>query len=296
MAGAYINRFIVLCTVIALFIVPLSCSAANPNIPITSDARLTHLAKLVSDQLSEPAGSGLKFVVTIGPESLEKELSSGSNSPIVALYTTSHEFRRITTQSKNFNESKRLISALYMDIDPRFNAALANTLAPVGKKMVAITPETELVVTPELEAFYSKSGVRVNYIASGDTKEMLSLADSVDVLVSYRDESLVNDVTIKPIVFSLYRRKKFLIGTSKKITSSGALASIYLNVDKYLSQSVATVNQFIKSGSVTVGGRYSTAVEISVNRTLAKALDYYATDLDEEVLRENVLRSVDTTR
>lgn len=283
-------------TISLLFFTTLAY-ALTPNIDVLSDARLEHLGKMVSNRLNQMNITPAKpngLVITLGPESLEKESKNATSSAILALYVTSTEFKRIMSLN-NTSVKGRTVSAIYQDVDPRYQVILAGLISPVSKKLVAVTSETEVDISPALETFIIKQGGVVSTIDVGDTKGMLSRMDGSDALIALKDESLINDATIKPIISSLYRRKKFLIGFSKKMTTSGALASVEINMDSYLNQGISSISQFLKSGQ-NPGVIFPSSYEISVNKTLAKALGFYDADIDEAMLTQKLKESIENSK
>ncbi|RYY74584.1 MAG: hypothetical protein EOO52_13550 [Gammaproteobacteria bacterium] len=294
MSGANKSFKIKLLAILAIFLTWNYTYALDGAVHVVSDPRLSHLGRIINEQLLEgPSISGL--VVTVGPESLRQQLNANSGDSILALYTSSSEFRHIMATSVITNVTSARVSAIFNDVDPRYLVSLANALSPVGKKLIAVSPDTDLIINKSFEKFASEKGARISYLGSGDTKGMLNQMDSADVLIAYKDDALFSDTTIKPIISSLYRRKKVLIGNSRRLTTSGALASVHMNMDSYLTKAIVSINQSLKTG-VPIGLRYSESIDVSVNKTLAKALGFYATDMDENSLQAAIIRAVESGR
>lgn len=262
--------------------------AWGAELQIKSDPNLLNEEKAIRERLQNQTKAIKNAIVTVGPASLEAELRSNSEQNVISIYATSSEFKRILASNSVFKQSSRTVSAVFMDVDPRYPIYLANILSPVGKKVIPVTSETSLNITPELERFFSSFGAVINFFNTADTKGVLSRMDSADLLIAYNDKSLLNEATIKPIVSSLYRRKKILIGTSKELTSAGALASVETNLDAYQNQAISEINHFISSG-MPIGEVFPKDFDVSVNKILGKALGLYSMDLDENALKSKII-------
>lgn len=233
--------------------------------------------------------SDKKIAVTLGVGALKTELESVDNISILALDLTSHEFNLAIEETHAKINGSRQISAVFMNADPILNVALADILSPNGKKYLPYSPTSQLHINSDLKDFLKSTGGVLQPLPLSDTQQMLHSMDIYEVLIAYPDESLFNQQTIKPIISSLYRRKKFMLGFSPSLTKAGALASISIDDENYKNQYLAILNEFYKNGRLP-GLVYSSDFDITVNQVLAKALGFYSNDIDEKKLKEELLK------
>lgn len=270
------------------YVVSTRCVSAEPATRIIADENYQAAESNLISRLPELGKStSKKIVVTLGLSSLRAELQRNENTPILALYISSREYSLLIDEFPSALTASRNISAIFSDLDPRLALALGDILSPTGKKFIPYTQVSKLNPTPSFKSYLDDIGGSASYIEKENTQLMLQSMDRNDVLIAYPDDSLFNQTTIKPIIASLYRRKKFLIGYSSTLTKAGALASIYSLEDKYYEQCVMVLSEYFKSGRLP-GAIHSNNFEISVNPVLAKVLGYYSSDIEEIKLKQAV--------
>lgn len=226
------------------------------------------------------ANQDIQSKITLGPIAFEEAIKERDSVPVIALYISSADYWRI--KAHQATPTRKNVSAYFTNVDPLIAVTLANLLAPNGRKVIPTTDMNPYWQTQTAETYLRSKGVTVSLVLPGDTKHMLRLMNTYDVLIAYEDSSLFNKATIKPIISSLYRRKKFMVGHSNDLTIAGALASVHADKESYLSYSMRFILDQAKRSTSSV--KYS-GFNITVNQVLAKALGYYPDELNEEKIK-----------
>lgn len=206
------------------------------------------------------------IIVTFGDAAFSDAISNHPDSPILALLILSSSFQKI--YNAHGAASDRHVSAIFADPSPVYQLLLADLIAPSRRSLLALTQVSASSYTP---APQYGDGLDVRIFPEGDTKGLLDQMDQFDLLIARPDSSLYNQTSLQPIVRSLYRRKKFLIGYSKGMTDAGAIASVAPDKDGLLDEVEDLLNEYLKNGSLPPP-RYPRSFTISFNDILARSL------------------------
>lgn len=254
------------------------CIAASVTVEYGDDQNLKSIAAVIEkESLSNIRKHDGNLVVTLGPLAFASEVQKPGTNNLVALYISSREFRRIVDDHPDTH--RKNISAVFTDIDPRLHIRLAGLLAPSAKKLIVITDLTPRSVFSEMASTLKENGATLSVLKRGDTPSLVRQMDANQVLIAFEDSSLFTEKSIRPIIASLYRRKKFMVGHSVEQTTAGALAAIFPSKDLYLRQVINALNDCSKQ-QCSLGLAYASEFQITINQVLAKAIGYYSSDID----------------
>lgn len=243
----------------------------------------------IRNLLSAEDTSQKRLVVAVGADALTSHLSSGDNTPVIAVMITSAGFKSVIDQFPNKPPGN--VSAIFADSNPNIMVALAKALSKNSRVLIARTTATSSVLA--LDQSWKAKDVELVTLAPGDTKNVIARMDHFDILVAIPDKTLYNATTMQPIVSSLYRRQKFIIGYSKGMTNGGALASVASDQRQVDFELLKFTRAFAKSG-ILPPPAYPVEFSIYLNRVLSHSLGI--DDIDESVLRNDIQLELGETK
>ena len=169
------------------------------------------------------------ITVTVGPDALKLALANTSNTPIIAVGISRHNYEVIAASAPN-----RPLSAIYEDPHPIAQLHLIDIL--LGTR---VKPIVSYLYTDN-----SESGAHLEELKKAATQLQLTLdllhlenvsgssrafnRSQGQVLLMMPDEELYTQDNLRRLLLSAKRQNKYLVGNAKNFVRSGALATTYI--------------------------------------------------------------------
>lgn len=237
------------------------------------------------EALNEARGD---IAIATDAESL-KDLIISQNDQLIAIIAVNIEYIRyqeLMNSQELKNADKTKVTAIYSDPNPTLQLELAKILIGVHARIGAGYEAENL--KPVRNLFDGeKQHIQLIEATPPNLRSFLPNLDEIDALIAIPQRELYNGTTIPPIIRSLYRRNKFLIGYSQRMVDLGSLASVHSTVEDLEKSIRETVEQILSTGSIPEPA-FSSNWSISINQNLARSINLR--NVNKEEIKNDLLR------
>ncbi len=178
-------------------------------------------------------------------------------------------------------------SAVFLDQTPARSLAFIRLLLPNAKR-VGIIASNE--AAPGLRVFVVEAARAKLEVVTNTVQEQQDvpgalqvLLPQIDVLLLVPDSRVVNESSVRNILMASYRRRVPVIGFSRGLTNSGAVASLVSSLEEIGRQGGLLARQWNPVTGTLPAARYTGQFDLTFNRQVARSLDI-ALPMDEQEL------------
>lgn len=219
--------------------------------------------------------------VTLGPAALRRALAADLKGPVIALFTSSQQYRRISSEARRTSSAGGL-TAIHAEASSQAQLQL---VAALFQRRVTVG------VLLSQESAYVERALREAAVATGldllieqadpaaDAVRSLNRLVGSQVLLAVPDATLYTADTLRFVLESTYRRGLPVVGFSPATVAAGTLACAYSSVDDI----VADVAELL--GGLGAAGhgplpepRFPRYWRVAVNDKVARSLGIVITD------------------
>jgi putative ABC transport system substrate-binding protein len=213
-----------------------------------------------------------RISVAIGIRGCEAILDSGSRRQRLCIFVPEAGFRLLTQRAGGEG-----VAAIYLDQPVRRQLALARALLPnarVAGLLAGPGVRSRADLYREAAGLFDFS-VRLEPAANaedtaGAIPRLLSQSDAV---VAVYEPTILTPATARWLLRAAHHRRVPIIGYSKALVDSGALAAVFTDPDRIGRQAAETVVQWLRNRGRNLQERsYPSGFGVAVNRVVASAL------------------------
>jgi hypothetical protein len=210
-------------------------------------------------------------VVAIGPAALKVALANPCRCALVAAFTSSQVWRRMTASYKAPRHMS--MSAVFAEPSPIDQLELIALLYKKPVRTAALISSDNSHLAPMLQA----AGVEIVTMRQGeDINKVLNRIARARVLLAVPDRVVYTTDNVRNILLSTYRHNQSVIGFSADMVRAGALATTYSDVEHINSQVADIVTDYLANGDLAppqFPRYFNTIVHDGVARSLEVAVD-----------------------
>ena len=217
------------------------------------------------------SGQRAPVVVAIGPAALKIALANPCRCALVAAFTSSQVWRRMTV---HYTAPRQMsMTAVFAEPSPIDQLELINLLykTPVRTAVLISSDNSHLV--PMLQA----AEVDIVTMRQGeDINKVLNRITRARVLLAVPDRVVYTTENVRNILLSTYRHNKSVIGFSADMVRAGALATTYSDVEHINAHIAEIVNDYLVNGDLAppqFPRYFNTIVHDGVARSLEVTVD-----------------------
>ena len=233
-----------------------------------------HAYSLAKNTLSD---AGL--YVAVGNRALEFLIQKNVRTPILTVLISQNNFTKLIKQ----NTSRKTVSAIFSDPDPRFQIKLAEILYQRKVEIgVLLSDSTEYLrdEVKEAASLNNMSLVIENITDNDQINKALSRMSSMEVLLALPDQTIYNPNSIRNILLSTYRNNQSVIGFSKGMVKAGALATVSAGVIEIVEETVAWIREFDIKQEIPKPS-FSSTFDVEINKYVARSLEVKSSEKDQ---------------
>jgi len=228
-----------------------------------------------ADAYAPAAGKEPSAIVALGTFALRAVLSGEPRAPVIASLIPRSAFEFELRQAPAPSSGRR-VAAVFLDQPIARQLNLVRVVLPkrtrIGLLVSAATEDTART----LESAARERGLVVvrEAIAGPDgvSPALSRLLGESDLVLALPDASIFNAGTIHNILLSALRARQPLIGFSEAYVRAGALAAVYSKPEQ-VGRQAGEMAASVLGGAALPASQYPRAFSVSVNPTVARALD-----------------------
>lgn len=219
--------------------------------------------------------------VALGPAALRRALAADLKGPLIALFTSSQLYRRISGEAAR-PPAWGGMTAIHAEASPQAQlqliAALFERRVTVG---VLLSQESSYIERPLRQA---AAGAGLELLIeqadpSADAVRSLNRLTGSQVLLAVPDATLYTADTLRSVLESTYRRGLPVVGFSPATVAAGTLASAYSAVDDIVADVAELLEGLGASGTAPLPEpRFPRYWRVAVNDKVARSLGIAITD------------------
>ena len=216
---------------------------------------------------------GAAVHVALGVDALRSLLETGSDSPLLALLTSSEAFRA-TVAAAGFERRRAAPSAIYAEPSPAQQMMLIRKIfrrrVTVGVLLTENTAHVEQLIRAAARS--ADLDVDIQRMERGDNPiRTLHRLTSANVLLAVPDRAIFSPENVQGFLEATYRRGQAVVGFSSALVRAGTLASVYSTVDEIVAQASMLIEQ-LASGQQP-SAQYPTYWRVAVNESVARSMN-----------------------
>jgi ABC-type uncharacterized transport system substrate-binding protein len=231
-----------------------------------------HSARWRRFQAADYMPNGTRIAVAIGMRGCEAILDAGSRRQRLCIFVPESGFRLLAERAGG-----RGVGAIYLDQPARRQLALARALLPDARVAGMLAgPE----VRRQAEAYRAAAtvfgfSVRLQRVAKADdtARAIPRLLAQSDAIVAVYEPDILTPATARWLLRAAHHRRVPIIGYSRALVDSGALAAVFTEPAQVGRQASAIVVQWSRTGGRDLQARsYPSSFGVAVNPAVASAL------------------------
>ncbi len=211
-----------------------------------------------------------KLYIALGLDALRVLQEQQIKKPVLAGLITSSQW----LQFKSNNPSTSF-NTIFYDPDPLKQLILAKNLIPIASTIGVMHSEQYHFDQTKLLAAGEQLKLQINFKVNNSSdnfnRQYADISNNNDGIMLIPDRALYNRNTIPKAILTSYRQSKFIIGYSKGMVKSGALASSYTSSNDYIQDLIDSSEAILNSNTQLIN-RFSKYFSVATNREVAKSL------------------------
>lgn len=213
-------------------------------------------------------------VLAVGFDNLVKLIDSKIELPILAIGVSSSSYRELAQNKTN-------ISAIYADPSPETQLRLISLFSGTRDSTISFiySSRTEFLKPVIQTAASTVGNVVMQFEKANDEDELYRVVNRIQSkwILAYPDKTIYSPTTVKNIMPTLYKNNQSIIGFSKILVGSGAIASAYPTDEGYALQTLEIIQSFLNTGKLPAAS-FPKYTKFIVNASVAKAQNFVLKD------------------
>ena len=221
--------------------------------------------------------------IAVGPAAL-KALSANSDAPIIAIYTSSAAYEKITSEAPA--RRRPSLTAIYAEPNPKDQFQLIRAIYKRPVPVAALIQSSSYIV-PILQRAADDANIdlTIETVAPGETIfHALNRLASRPVLLAVPDPSIYNSETLRTLLMATYRREQALVGYSATFVNAGALATTTSDPNQIAAQLKELLRDYAETGRLP-GEQFPKYFSVLVNDSVARSLNLIIDDSVRQLAR-----------
>lgn len=234
-----------------------------------SDLNTKYLIEATTIDNWQPAHKSSLYIA-LGQEALIALNKQNVKATVLSAMITSNQWNKFIAENQNSS-----FSAIFYDPDPVKQLILAKIVSPIVKSVGILLSEDYLLNQNSLNSIANKIGITINLKINRDLnnfyRDYAEISDRSNTLLLLPDKNIYNQNSIPKAILTSYRQGKFIIGYSKGMVRSGAIASTYTSASDYTKDLIETVDEMLENQDIELV-RFSKYYSVETNTDVAKSL------------------------
>ena len=221
--------------------------------------------------------------IAVGPTAL-KALSANSDAPIIAIYTSSAAYEKITSEAPA--RRRPSLTAIYAEPNPKDQFQLIRAIYKRPVPVAALIQSSSYIV-PILQRAADDANIdlTIETVAPGETIfHALNRLASRPVLLAVPDPSIYNSETLRTLLMATYRREQALVGYSATFVNAGALATTTSDPNQIAAQLKELLRDYAETGRLP-SEQFPKYFSVLVNDSVARSLNLIIDDSVRQLAR-----------
>jgi ABC-type uncharacterized transport system substrate-binding protein len=200
-------------------------------------------------------------------------IASESRLPVLCVFISKAGFGKVVHELP-VNREKNTFSAIYLDQPIKRQVALIEAALPENKNVGLLYSN----YSPDLENYRKLIAVsgfnfREQKLESADSlyRDLESLLDKSNVLLSIPDTEVYNSLTMRNILMTTYRKRVPVVGFSSAYVKAGALCAVFSTPSQIAVQAANLVSHFYET-SLLPAAQYPSDFYVMFNQQVAHSL------------------------
>ncbi len=219
------------------------------------------------------------LVITIGEKAFTQALKWSNHKEasfdILSIFISSKKYPTLLKLKKETNTNQ--ISAIFHDAPLLRQILLFKEILPTGKKIGLLIQSQEESMAKQLSEQAKDLNISLSYEVIDDISQLrralLRLISSTDAIIAHENATIYNRNLIKSILLTLYRHKKFLIGSNKQFVKAGSIASTYVSPQQLIQDLIEEIGDYNMRNFTLFPPRFSKHFSIAFNEDIANSLN-----------------------
>ena len=222
------------------------------------------------------AAINARLVVAVGVRAAESVANIGGRSPVLVVLVP-REWYQKTGRQRLAGDTRRPVSALYLDQPYARQANLIRLAFPDAKRVGVLVSATQAAVQEEIGVALRSQGLTLISEVLEPQQKLIEplerLFSKADLMLGVPDAEVFNRTTAQSILLTSYRYHDPVIGYSHSLTRAGALVSLYSTPSQIGRQAAELIlKQFESAYSHSSSPVYPRYFSVSVNQQVARSL------------------------
>lgn len=219
------------------------------------------------------ARPGAAVHVALGADALKALLEAGSNSPLLALLSSSESFHA-TVAAASAERRRAPLGAVFAEAAPAQQMMLIRLIFRRQVRVGVLLTENTAHIEPLIRSAARSVDLDVDIqrMERGDNPiRALNRLAAANVLLAVPDRAIFSPENVQSLLEATYRRGLPVVGFSSALVRAGTLASVYSTVDEVVAQASMLIEEL--ANGQQPGAQYPIYWRVAVNESVARSMN-----------------------